>query len=364
MSNYSVFFPGYSAGENAYKEIDAVCSPYGTKAVVIGDDIAINATKKYVLEGIEGSSVQIVEFIDFPGEAAFEYAEELQQRDVVKNADMIFCLGGGKAIDLGKLVAHNLNKPYFTFPTVASTCACISALGIYYYPNHVFRTFFRVDRPPVHVFISTKVIAEAPVEFLWAGIGDGMSKEVEVKFSARGKEDELTVSEEAGVALSSCCTEPLLKYGIQAIEDCKNNRASEAIERVALDIFINTGMVSNMVDSHKYNTNLAHALFNSMTMLHQIETRHRHGEVVAYGTLVLLTLDKQYDKLDTYFDFYKGMKLPTKLADIEVTVEELDPVLEAAVQKYDLDYSPYEITPAMIKDAILELEAYNQKKEA
>lgn len=363
MDNYSVFFPGYSAGEDAYKEITAVCSPYGTKAVVISDEISINATKKYLDEAIAGTDFSI-EYVLFPGESAFEYAEELQQQDAVKNADMIFCLGGGKAIDTGKLVAHNLKKPYFTFPTIASTCACNSALGIYYYPNHVFRTFFRVDRPPVHIFISTKVIAEAPASFLWAGIGDGMSKEVEVKFSARGKEDELTLSEQAGVALSGCCTEPLLKYGVQAMEDCRNNRASKAIEMVALDIFINTGMVSNMVDSHKYNTNLAHALFNSMTILPQVEERHRHGEVVSYGTLVLLTMDKQYDKLDRFFDFYKEMKLPTKLADIEVSVDELGPVLDEAVKKYDLDYSPYQITQDMIKAAILELEEYNKKKEA
>ena len=273
-----------------------------------------------------------------------------------------FCLGGGKAIDTGKLLAHRMNKPYFTFPTIASTCACNSALGIYYYPNHEFRTFFRVDRPPVHIFISTKVIAEAPAAFLWAGIGDGMSKETEVRFSARGREHELTLEEQAGVALAACCTEPLLKYGVQAMEDCRNNRASKAIEEVALNIFINTGMVSNMVDSAKYNTSLAHAFFNASTTLPQIEARHKHGEVVSYGTLLLLTLDKQYDKLERFFDFYKGMELPTKLADLEIEVDELDPVLELAVQRYDLDVVPYEITPAMIKDAILELEEYNKKR--
>ncbi|WP_313528284.1 iron-containing alcohol dehydrogenase family protein [Anaerotignum sp.] len=364
MSIYSVFFPGYTAGENAYQEIDAVCSPYGTKAVVIGGKTAIEKTKDYLLEATKDSSVKITDFIWYKGEAAFEYAEELQQLDVVRDADMVFCVGGGKAIDCAKLVADHLKKPYFTFPTIASTCACISALGIYYHTNHVFRDFFRVEKPPVHVFISTRVIAEAPEIYLWAGIGDGMSKEAEVKFSARGKDEELTLSEQAGVAMSSCCTEPLLKYGIQAMEDCKLNRPSEAIEHVALDIFINTGMVSNMVDSHKYNTNLAHALFNSMTMLHQIEERHRHGEVVSYGTLVLLTLDKQYDLLDRFFEFYKGMNLPTKLSDIEVSVEELDPVLEAAVKKYDLDYIPYDITPEMIKAAILELEEFNLRKAA
>ncbi len=109
MDNYSVFFPGYSAGEDAYKEITTVCSPYGKKAVVISDEISINATKKYLDEAIAGTDFSI-EYVLFPGESAFEYAEELQQQDVVKNADMIFCLGGGKAIDTGKLVAHNLKN--------------------------------------------------------------------------------------------------------------------------------------------------------------------------------------------------------------------------------------------------------------
>ena len=125
---------------------------------------------------------------------------------------------------------------------------------------------------------------------------------------------------------------------------------------------LHRAMVSNMVDSAKYNTSLAHAFFNASTTLPQIEARHKHGEVVSYGTLLLLTLDKQYDKLERFFDFYKGMELPTKLADLEIEVDELDPVLELAVQRYDLDVVPYEITPAMIKDAILELEEYNKKR--
>ena len=363
MDNGStVFFPGYTAGADAYNAIEEICKPYGSKAVVIGGKTAMEKTKEYLLAATEGKSIQITDFIWYMGEAAFEYAEELAADARVTSADMIFCVGGGKAIDLGKRVADHLKKPYFTFPTIASTCAAISALGIYYTKEHVFRDFYRVERPPVHVFISTKVIAEAPDVYLWAGIGDGMSKEAEVKFSARNRESELSLSDAAGVAMSSCCTDPFIEYGVQAMEDSKQNKPSEAIEAIAMNIIVNTGMVSNMVDSMKYNTNLGHALFNSFTMLHQIEERHRHGEVVAYGTLVLLTMDKQYDKLDQFFKFYKEMKLPTKLADIEVTVDELDPVLEAAVKKYDLQVVPYTITTQMIKDAILELEKYNEGK--
>lgn len=362
MDSSTVFFPGYTAGADAYDEIDTICKPYGTKAVVIGGKTAMEKTKEYLLAATTGKTIEILDFLWYKGEAAFEYADELAADETVKSADMIFCVGGGKAIDLAKLVADHLKKPYFTFPTIASTCAAISALGIYYTKEHVFRDFFRVERPPVHVFISTKVIAEAPDVYLWAGIGDGMSKEAEVKFSARDRDDELTLSDAAGVAMSGCCTEPFIKYGVQAMEDSKHNKPSKAIEAIAMNIIVNTGMVSNMVDSMKYNTNLGHALFNSFTMLKQIEERHRHGEVVAYGTLVLLTMDKQYDKLDSFFAFYKEMKLPTKLADIEVTVDELDPVLEQAVKKYDVQVVPYPMTPQLIKDAILELERYNEGK--
>ena len=89
MANNTVFFPGYSAGENAYKEIDKVCSPYGTKAVVISDEISINATKKYLDEATQDGIVKI-DYILFPGEASFEAVDDLEQNEIVKNADMIF----------------------------------------------------------------------------------------------------------------------------------------------------------------------------------------------------------------------------------------------------------------------------------
>ena len=46
----TVFYPGYSAGADAYYDIEKICSPFGTKAVVISDEISINATKTSGLE--------------------------------------------------------------------------------------------------------------------------------------------------------------------------------------------------------------------------------------------------------------------------------------------------------------------------
>ena len=49
----TVFYPGYSAGADAYYDIEKICAPFGTKAVVISDEISINATKKYIDEAQE-----------------------------------------------------------------------------------------------------------------------------------------------------------------------------------------------------------------------------------------------------------------------------------------------------------------------
>ena len=88
------------------------------------------------------------------------------------SADMIFAVGGGKAIDTCKVLAHDTNRPFFTFPTIASTCASCTSLGIVYHPDGSLREYSFSKIPPNHIFIDTEIIANAPVRYLWAGMGD------------------------------------------------------------------------------------------------------------------------------------------------------------------------------------------------
>ena len=66
------------------------------------------------------------------------------------------------------------------------------------------------------------------------------------------------------------------------------------------------------------------------------------------------------DELEKIYKFMKSINLPTKLADIEVKEDELEPVLDSAITKYDIDVSPYKITKELMKQAILDLEEYNK----
>ena len=84
--------------------------------------------------------------------------------------------GGGKAIDTCKVLAHSTNRPFFTFPTIASTCASCTSLGIVYHPDGSLREYSFSKIPLNHIFINTQIIAEAPDIYLWAGMGDTMAK--------------------------------------------------------------------------------------------------------------------------------------------------------------------------------------------
>ncbi|MDF2948272.1 MAG: glycerol dehydrogenase [Sedimentibacter sp.] len=351
-------FPGYSIGPDAYKEVVKVCIPYGTKVVVIGGEKAITAAKTKIQDAIEGSQLEITGFFLFGGEASLENIERLKAIPEVQEAHMIFAVGGGKAIDTGKVLAQRTERAFFSFPTIASTCAACTSLGILYNPDGSLREYSFSNVPAIHIFIDSEIIAKAPDKYLWAGIGDSMAKYFESSVSSRG--DELNHSPAMGVLIGNMCNEPFIKYGMKALEDCKNNIVSEELEEIILGVVISTGFVSNLV-SIDITTGLAHAIYNGFTVIPHIEKHHHlHGEIVSFGILILLIVDRQKEQFEKIFKFNKSLRLPTMLSDLHCTMDDVDQVIEKALKGIDVRHYPYEVTPDMIKYAFSFLESYNK----
>ena len=358
MDSYSMFLPSYSIGADVYEKINDICSSYGKKIVCIGGKTAIDKAKDEIVKNVESTNLEILDFVWFGGESSYENVDMLLNTPAVQNADMIFAIGGGKAIDTSKAVASKLSKPLFAFPTIAATCAATSAICVMYNPDGTQKDVYNPDRPAVHVFINTKILAEAPEVYLWAGIGDTIDKHYAISISSRG--DELSHSDGLALAMSKMCVDPLLKYGVQSYEDCKSNKATQEFQEVALCIMVTTGLVSNLVDSYKYNTCLDHSLTYGLALLPQVEEKHLHGECVSYCVLVLLMIDKQLDTIEKLFKLYKPINLPTKLSDLEVTIDELEKPIHKGITNYDVEHMPYKLTSQMVFDAIKELEEFNK----
>lgn len=350
------YLPCYTVGPDAYDRIPEVCGRFGKKAVAIGGHKALAAAKPYLERALSGSEIQLLDMLWYGGEASFENAQMIAESESYQNADMIFAVGGGKALDTCKYAAKFLSvKPVFALPTIAATCAASSAESIMYYPTGEVRDTLQLGRPVEHIFINTEIIANAPDLYLWAGIGDTMAKHFETELASRGKP--LSFKQALGVEAGSMCYKPLLTYGAQAIADCKNGIASEAFEKIVLTNIITTGMVSGLVGV-TLNTGIAHCVCYGLTYIPHIEKNHLHGELVSYGVLVQLFADGKDEMVDALYPLYQAIHLPTKLADIEVRQEDLPTIIKQALMVEDISCVPYTVTAEMLMGAIEKLEAY------
>lgn len=355
----NTFLPRFSVGVDAYKEIGKICKPYGKTCVLIYGKKAFEASKAKLLPEIENAGIKVVNDFWYGGEASFENADNLAKLEEVKSADMLFAIGGGKCIDTVKALGDTLDKPVFTFPTIASTCAAVTKLSVMYHNNGVFDIVKNFERGPIHTFIDTEIIAKSPDIYLWAGIGDTLAKYIECTFSARG--DVLTYEQEFGVNTSRMCFYPICESGVKALEIKKENKVCPELENTILNIIISTGTVSICV-GEDYNSALAHALNYGFSLRSHIEKNHYHGEVVSYGSLVQLVMDEKWDDFKIAYEFYKKIGLPTKLKDLEFEKDDpLDDVLDVTVVNKELEHTPYQVTKEMIRNAINRLEEINEK---
>lgn len=357
MENYNISMPSYSIGNSVFNSIDKICSPYGKKAIVIGGNNGIRSVKDKLLKAIDGKEIKILDFIWYGGEATYENVELLMKNEGFIDADMIFAVGGGKALDTCKCLGVKTNTPVFTFPTIASTCAACTSVSIMYNSDGTFNGPFFFDEPPIHTFIDTDIIAKSPYKYMWAGMGDTYAKYFEAELSSRG--EELPHYFAMGVNISKMCVEPIIKYGKTALEQNKKGEIGYEIEQCILAIIVTTAMASIFLTAEHtvhYNSSLAHAIFYSLTKFPHIEERHLHGEVVGFGILPLLYIDKNEKWLKKMYEFNMAVGLPVRLREIEITLDQIKEIITTITKRSDIEHNPYIITEEMLLEAFEYLE--------
>ena len=95
------------------------------------------------------------------------------EKNVRKNkTDMLIGVGGGRSVDIAKMIAFNLGKPFVSIPTSAShdgiASPFVSVKGE--------KPHSMVATAPLGVFVDVDIIKSAPKKLLASGCGDLMAK--------------------------------------------------------------------------------------------------------------------------------------------------------------------------------------------
>lgn len=359
----TTLFPGrYVQGADAIKRLGKEVSRLGQSGFVICDPFVHDNLLHSFKSDMEAELSVLWE--KFEGECSDEEIGRIVAQSKSANIDVIVGIGGGKALDTAKAVAHSLRVPVAIVPTLASTDAPCSALSVIYTPAGEFKRYLVLPKNPDLVLIDSKVVASAPSRFLVAGMGDALATWFEAESCKKSYAGNMTgdVGSMTGYALAKLCFDTLLQYGVDAKTACDAGAVVPALDHV---IEANTLLSGLGFESGGLAT--AHAVHNGLTVLEPTHA-YFHGEKVAIGTLASLILtDKSSEQIHMVFSFCESIGLPTTLAEIglaDVTDEDLMKAAHAScAQGETIHNEAFTVTPDHVFHALKTMDSIGKKRK-
>lgn len=341
-------------GTNAVIQCGSAIARLGKRLFVIGGDRSLAALNPQLQTVCQQQGLEMTPG-NFQPDCCETSIQRLQDAIAEFQAEVIIGTGGGKALDLAKLLAYRCGLPIVTIPTSGATCAAWTALSNIYTEGGAFRYDVTLDRCPDLLILDYDLVQTAPSRLLIAGIGDAIAKWYEASVSSGTATNTLII---AAVQQARVLRDILLQKSAIALQNPGSDTWREVVDATVLL----AGVIGGLGGA-QCRTVAAHAVHNGLT---QIAATHGilHGEKVAFGILVQLRLEEMLQGNQLAFTarqqllkFYQEIGLPASLEDLglgEVSLSELRFAAAFACQpESDIHHLPFPVTPEQVMAAMV-----------
>lgn len=346
---------------NILKSAGGYIAKLGKHALIVGGKTALSVLDTEFFESLENSDISYVikEFQGYPTNNAIG---EIHSLAAEVKAHIIIGVGGGRVLDTVKAAGEKGDLPVVTIPTIGATCAAWSALTVLYDKTGKEIGYDILENSPKLILADTKIIAEAPVRYLNAGVADTIVKWYE--FAPYAEKDYDDFSLRIGLNTSKLALEILERSAVRAAEDSENKEVTEAVTEVVNSIIVLAGLIGS-ISAGKYRAALAHAIHNSLTAIPDAH-KSLHGEKVIFGLIVQFILeDKPQKEIDNLISFLNALNLPVTLEQLGIK-EDISNNISKIASGVELTYEALEklnfkVSSELIEDAIRKADKLGKK---
>lgn len=337
-------------------ELGAYVAAVGTRVLVLTSRGNLDRFGSQIRRSLESGACQCV-FAQFRGEVTEQEAHRVAELSIAENCDVILGAGGGRVLDTARAAADEAGKRLVIFPTVAANDAPCSAVVVFHDDAGKVAKIQEVRRNPDLVMVDTAIVAQAPVRFLVAGMGDALATWYEARACSRS--GAMTHSGAPGgraaLALAKLCRDTLLDQGSAAMDAVERHEIDPALEDV-----VHASVYLSGMGFENGGVAASHAVSDGFTAIP--ESRHLlHGELVGFGVLTQLELEHALSpEKKLIHDFMHRVSLPMTLRQLGLSglsEEKLRCVAAVASSAPPMKNMPFPVSADDVYQAILAADA-------
>ncbi len=278
--------------------------------LLTGKNVYDNVTKK-IEEKLEGLLYKTA----FVGEASMKEVQRIKFELEPEEIDIVVGVGGGRVLDVGKVLSTELDVPFISVPSTASHDGIASPIASF---KENGKPTSISTNPPAAVIADITIIRNSPIRLIRSGYGDLISNTTAVKDWILGKEKKEEEYNEVAASTALMPAQLLLKEA--EVLDFKNPYHLSLLVKglilsgVTVSIFGSSRPVSG--SEHKFSHAIDYLGYGNGL----------HGEQVAIGTILMEYFHEKAYGTGNWELIKKSLekvRVPTNAKEIGITREQM-----------------------------------------